>query len=145
MTAKFRSAWRKGVAPVPCCILAVTNEKIERKWRAYQAGLTNKAVEEHFHGTSLSCNISASLAPCQDGNCGVCGISCEGLDPQHIKKNIDFQQFGHGFYLAPNSSKCHDYTQGVNGYRAVTSAPEESTDSKETDSTSKIHLRDWIR
>ena len=119
VAAKFRSAWQKGVVPTARRILVVCNESMERKWRAYQSTLTNKTVEEHFHGTSLSCNVSASQAPCQDGNCGVCGISCEGLDREHIKKNIDFQRFGHGFYLAPHSSKCHDYTQGANGYRAM--------------------------
>ena len=36
-----------------------------------------------------------------------------------IQTNITFQRFGHGFYLAPNSSKCHDYTQGANGCRAM--------------------------
>lgn len=31
-----------------------------------------------------------------------------------------FQRFGKGIYLAPNSSKCHDYTQGnpSHGFRA---------------------------
>ena len=33
--------------------------------------------------------------------------------------NITFQRFGDGFYLAPNSSKCHDYTQGHDKYRAM--------------------------
>ena len=31
-----------------------------------------------------------------------------------------FQRFGHaGFYLAPHSSKCHDYTQGSHTHRAM--------------------------
>ena len=41
------------------------------------------------------------------------------LDTKMIQTNITFQRFGHGFYLAPNSSKCHDYTQGACGYRAM--------------------------
>ena len=36
-----------------------------------------------------------------------------------IRKNINFQRFGHGFYFAPNSSKCHDYTQGTYTYRVM--------------------------
>ena len=121
VAAKFKAAWKKekGVPPTAHHILAVCNESIERKWSAYRRRLTDKRVEEYFLGTSLSCNVSVSQTPCQDGNCGVCGVSCEGLDRQHIKKNIDFQRFGHGLYLAPHSSKCHDYTRGAHGYRAM--------------------------
>ena len=36
-----------------------------------------------------------------------------------IQTNITFQCFGHGFYLAPNSSKCHDYTQGAYGCQTM--------------------------
>ena len=46
-------------------------------------------------------------------------ISCTGLDRRFIQKNVRFQRFGHGFYLAPHSSKCHDYTEGCSGYRAM--------------------------
>ena len=51
----------------------------------------------------------------------MCGISKNGFDASLIGKNIPrFQRFGKGIYLAPNSSKCHDYTQGNPdyGYRA---------------------------
>ena len=41
------------------------------------------------------------------------------MDRRCIQKNISFQRFGHGFYVAPNSSKCHDYMQGAYGYRAM--------------------------
>ena len=118
---KFKSAWQKGVAPAVHRIISVKNASLERQWRAYQQSLRDQTVEEHYHGTSLSCNISSSLSPCSDGNCGICGISCAGLDPRCIGKNINFQRFGKGFYLAPHSSKCHDYTEGVHayGYRAM--------------------------
>ena len=83
--------------------------------------LQDQTVEEHYHGTKLTCDLtqSSSSAPCNDEECGICGISTSGLDRRCIRKNINFQRFGHGFYLAPNSSKCHDYTQGANGYRAM--------------------------
>ena len=73
----------------------------------------------YYHGTTLVCDVATSQTPCSDGNCGICGISSSGLDPQYIRKNIAFQRFGNGFYLAPNSSKCHDYTKGAHGYRAM--------------------------
>ena len=119
IAGKFTSAWQKGVPPAIHRIFAVSNESQERKWSAYRQRLRNQTIEEHFHGTKLSCNISASGAPCSDGNCGICGISCSGLDPKCIRKNIDFQRFGQGFYLAPHSSKCHDYTEGAHSYRAM--------------------------
>ena len=119
IAGKFTSAWQKGVAPAVHRIFAVSNESQESKWRAYRQRLHDKTIEEHFHGTKLSCNITTSQSPCRDGNCGICGISCSGLDRTHIRKNIDFQRFGHGFYLAPHSSKCHDYTEGVHHYRAM--------------------------
>ena len=79
--------------------------------------LRDQTVEEHYHGTKLTCDLSK--VPCNDEECGICGISSSGLDRRCIQKNINFQRFGHGFYLAPNSSKCHDYTQGCHGYRAM--------------------------
>ncbi len=43
------------------------------------------------------------------------------MDPGCIRKDFDhFQRFGSGFYLAPNSSKCHDYTEkNTRNYRAM--------------------------
>ena len=76
-------------------------------------------MEWHYHGTSLACNITSEKKLCNLQSCGICGISSEGLKREFIRKNIVFQRFGNGFYLAPNSSKCHDYTQGAHGYRAM--------------------------
>lgn len=119
VSIKFSSSWEKGSCPRVSFVFSITNPTLEKKWRAYGRTLRSKGKEEYFHGTTLACDITATRTLCSDGNCGICGISCEGLDPQYIRKNIDFQRFGHGFYLAPNSSKCHDYTQGANGYRAM--------------------------
>jgi len=50
----------------------------------------------------------------------VCGIASEGMKEECIGKHIDFQRFGKGYYLAPNSSKCHDYTDSNRwGHRAL--------------------------
>ena len=91
----------------------ITNSTLRRNWNAY-IDFKIKSVEEHYHST-----IMATNKLCSNGNCGVCGISSTGLDPKMIQTNITFQRFGHGFYLAPNSSKCHDYTQGANGCQAM--------------------------
>jgi len=50
----------------------------------------------------------------------VCRISEDGFSAAKIRQNIPhFQRFGRGFYLAPKTSKCHDYTQGAHSYRAM--------------------------
>ena len=118
---KFQQAWAKEKRPCPSLnfIFIVSNRQLEQRWRAYQQKLSCKTVEQHFHGTKLKCNITARKASCNDEDCGICGISRIGMDRRCIQKNITFQRFGHGFYVAPNSSKCHDYTQGAYGYRAM--------------------------
>ena len=95
----------------------ITNSTSQGNWNTYKYRLQDQSVEEHYHGTTLTCNIMATNRLCNDGNCGICGISSTGLDPKAILYFC--QWFGHGFYLAPNSSKCHDYTQGACGYRAM--------------------------
>lgn len=85
----------------------------------YQQSLQDQTVEEHYHGTNLTCNIATSQDLCNDKNCGICGISRNGFDLQCVRKNIKFQRFGRGFYLAPNSSKCHDYTRKYCSCRAM--------------------------
>lgn len=122
LSQQFSSTWKKnnGSAPILRGIFAITNPTLERRWENYKAMLRNKTFERHYHGTTLACDIMSSGARlCSKGDCGVCGISSAGLDPQSIGKNIDFQRFGSGFYLAPNSSKCHDYTEGAHNCRAM--------------------------
>ena len=98
-------------------VFVVSNTVLESRWNAYKQKLSDQTVKEYYHGTKLTCNLATP--PCNGGTCGICGISNTGLDRRCIRKNIMFQRFGHGFYLAPNSSKCHDYTQGAHGYRAM--------------------------
>ena len=109
----------KGPCPPVDQVLVITNSTLQRKWNAYKYRLQDRSVEEHYHGMTLTCNIMATNKLCNDGNCGICTISSTALDLNMIQTNITFQRFGHGFYLAPNSSKCHDYTQGAYGYRAM--------------------------
>ena len=119
ISARFTKAWKKGQCPPVDQVFVITNSTLQRKWNAYKYRLQDQSVEEHYHGTTLTCNIMATNRLCNDGNCGICGISSIGLDREMIRMNITFQRFGHGFYLAPNSSKCHDYTQGAYGCRAM--------------------------
>ena len=69
------------------------------------------------YGTTLACDLitSTSRTLCSNGHCGICGISSSGLDPRYIKRT----RFGKGFYLALNSSRSHEYTKSIHGYRAM--------------------------
>ena len=95
----------------------VTNDTLERKWTAYKSTLREKQVEEVYHGTKLSCRITASWKCCDTESCGICGISKSGLDRRRV--GDQGSRFGTGFYLAPNSSKSHYYTQKYNGFKAM--------------------------
>ena len=119
ISAKFKKAWVKGQCPGVTIVFIVTNTPLQKRYDAYRTKLTDQTREEHYHGTKLKCNITKDRHACSDRECGVCGISSMGLDRRCIQKNISFQRFGHGFYLAPNSSKCHDYTQGAHDFRAL--------------------------
>ena len=118
---KFRQDWTKGTCPTADYVFVVTNCDRERKWLAYRQRLTVNDDESYYHGTTLACNILNMQQLCKFPSCGVCGISCNGLDKSCIRQKVDFQRFGPGFYLAPHSSKCHDYTEGnrESGYRAM--------------------------
>ena len=117
--AKFTKDWVKGQCPGVPNVFIITNTPLQKRYDAYRMKLTDQTSEEHYHGTKLQCNIMKDQCACSDSDCGICGISTMGLDRRCIRKNISFQRFGHGFYLAPNSSKCHDYTQGAHGFRAL--------------------------
>ena len=119
----FSTRWAKGKGSCPniSCAFQVTNQQLETRWLAYKKNLPSnyQYVEMHYHGTKLKCDIIKTRSPCNDKECGICGISKFGMYRKCIQKNISFQRFGHGFYFAPNSSKCHDYTQGVQTHRAM--------------------------
>ena len=84
--------------------------------------------EMHVHITVTIHNGRQLTWPiCRWGGCGRsirsgCGISIHGRKSgtKFIGTNIPkFKRFGHGFYLAPHSSKCHDYTRGSHTHRAM--------------------------
>lgn len=121
ISGKFTAQWSsgKGKCPQVDFIFSVSNSKLKQRWKTYQGTLSSNTTEEYFHGTKLECNIATTHSLCTNQDCGVCGIVNIGFDRRCIRRNIQFQRFGHGFYLAPNSSKCHDYTQGKGGFRAM--------------------------
>jgi len=122
----FVDRWdcRKSQCPEIIAVYTITNEHVKLRYEQYKDQLrtTGKDPNEkvHFHGTVLACNLLSRGMECNNSKCGVCGISQDGFDEARIGHNIPrFQRFGRGLYLAPNSSKCHDYTQGSYNVRAM--------------------------
>eukprot|EP00731_Ephydatia_muelleri_P002207 Em0001g2207a len=124
ITSKFYNDWVKGICPKVDFILNIFCPGVlTEMWEDRRASLAKKhsptAVEQHYHGTIISCDIITSEDLCQCSDCGICGICRNGFQKSRIGSNITFKRFGHGFYLAPHSSKCHDYTQGIHTHRAM--------------------------
>ena len=122
----FVDRWdrRKSQCPEIIAAYTITNEPVRLRYKQYKDQLlaSGKDPNEkvYFHGTVLACDLLSSGLECSNLKCGVCGISQEGFDENRIGHNIPrFQRFGRGLYLAPNSSKCHDYTQGSYNVRAM--------------------------
>jgi len=126
VSEKFVSSWRIEKGPVPA-ILAVYEVKslyIQQEWERYREVLVrrrhNTSTSLFFHGTSLSCDIINSGVLCRNKSCGACGVSCEGMKEEYIGSHTSTERFGKGYYLAPESSKCNDYTDpNGRGQRAL--------------------------
>lgn len=127
----FKKEWVKTTPtcptpPAPLAIYAIQNKRLTESFHEYSDRIKHSDQQptnsDHFfHGTKLTCNLLVIDDCCDDTDCGICGISKNGFDRRRIGTNIPrFQRFGRGIYLAPNSSKCHDYTQGdpLHGVRA---------------------------
>ena len=121
----FLTKWTKnpGRKPSPSDIKGVfriDNPTLKSKFEQYCASLSSSNVSWHYHGTSIRCDLLQSRTFCSDPNCGICGISGVGFDKARIGTHVNwFQRFGKAFCLAPNSSKCHEYTLGFGGVRAL--------------------------
>ena len=89
----FQRKWarEKGECPKLEYIFVIANTQILEKWHSYRRILETDTVENHFHGTKLTCNLSSTRTLCTDSNCGVCGLSRSGFDPLRIRTNIEFQ------------------------------------------------------
>ena len=100
-------------------MFVIDNPKLKYQFQKYHSSLSVKTIGQYYHGTGLKCAIYQNATVCSDNSCGICGVSQKGMLPNFKTSNITFQRFGNGFYLAPNSSKCHDYTRGYDKYRAM--------------------------
>lgn len=122
----FKESWcpKKGFCPEITSVFAIVNTHVEQTFTQYTDELRKRRapthMEQYFHGTSLACDVMHTEVPCKMEICGVCGIIRRGFDEQLIASNIPtWMRFGMGIYLASNSSKCHEYTRGAHGLRAM--------------------------
>ena len=117
---RFLRDWQKGQPPrsTDTIVIPIENERLQERWSNYVSTLPShyRHIEQHYHGTTLTCNLNNYY--CWDNNCAICRIASNGFDPWKISTDR-FQRFGRGFYLSPVSSKCHDYTRGAYGFRAM--------------------------
>lgn len=122
----FKKEWVKTSEAYPnppdlSAIYAIQNPWLVEQFQGYSTEVRQRGFasnsDRFFHGTTIKCDLLTTNDCCSSQDCGICGISRRGFDKSKIGSNIPrFKRFGHGIYLAPNSSKCHDYTQGVAEY-----------------------------
>ena len=107
----FQGKWVKNPpAPAADCIFKVFVPQVEAQFKQYQSSLANQTVEEHFHGTTMKCDLLSTKKPCKTKNCGVCGISRYGFDPNKIGTNIAFSGLVEDFTwlpTLPNATTIH--------------------------------------
>ena len=120
--ARFIQLWdqSKGSPGTVKAVFTITNPDVKQRFEQYTSTLRRANVGTFYHGTVLKCNVAETGQLCQNRACGVCGISHIGFAPQKLGTHIQwFLRFGKAFYFAPNSSKCHEYTEGYSRYRAL--------------------------
>ena len=122
LRSNFVKNWakEKGTCPAVKFIAEIVHPRVRHSFNDYVSRLPSKyrKVEQYYHGTVLHCKLKDFFELCNSRECGVCGITRYNF----MKEQIDgcrWQRFGDGFYLAPNSSKSHDYTSAANGCRAM--------------------------
>ena len=72
-----------------------------------------------FHGTTVKCDIVKTKKLCDSKDCSVCSISKIGFKLDKSGTVHKWTRFGHGIYLATNSSKSHEYTVGAYNVRTL--------------------------
>ena len=116
---KFVRDWNpaKGPCPVIITILRIVNPFLEARMKRYEKSISwwYRKTEQYYHGTKLDCKITDYYRLCGGSSCGICGIATKGFDRSRISRH-SWQRFGSGFYLAPNSSKSHDYPRNRANY-----------------------------
>jgi hypothetical protein len=124
VSTHFFNTWKKGAVPPKDCIkgiVCIDVYQVKKNYSQYVkqtlSGQPNEAM--YYHGTVLRCNVASTLRFCGDSKCGACGISQQGFLKSKIRSHVKFQRLGHAFYFSPNSSKCHEYSKGYGGCRAM--------------------------
>ena len=111
MEKTFLKDWDKSKGPKPtvCLVVAIVNPTLEDRSEVYKSSLkwTHQRTEFHYHSTKLKCPLHRYYLLCQQNDCGVCGISRNGFLLE--RASADYRHFATAFYVAPASSKCHDY------------------------------------
>jgi hypothetical protein len=119
----FLDTWAKGTPPDEDdvkVVYSIQNSTLQTNFETYCQNLTSSNIANFYHGTVVKCSLQGTGAFCSNGSCGVCGISQQGFSPGKRGKHVDwFKRFGHAYYLAPNSSKCHEYSEGYGQCRAL--------------------------
>ena len=111
---KLNNSWssEKGSCPSVRTIIAIINPMVEKQFDAYRDRLASQRSEMYFHGTKFSCHLEENQTLCCRDDCSVCSIAKHGFSRKFIRDR--WQRFGPAFYLAPNSSKSHDYCSKPN-------------------------------
>ena len=123
---QFSKKWSKSPSPPIQSILKIINPAVENRFNHYVQELPRKhrKIEQYYHGTTLACDIMKYLLVCSGSTqthgmqgCGLCSIVVNGFEQRRIGNG--WQRFGPGFYLASNSSKAAEYSQGNHGTQAM--------------------------
>ena len=132
VVGSFVRGWVRDQTPIVNGIVKVeANTALSNQYSTYRQQISRlrgaRGLNECrlFHGTRLRCTLLATLlsggrcVPCISASCAICSISQFGFDNRRSGEHVSWQRFGSGIYFAPNSSKCHDYTIGACGLRAM--------------------------
>ena len=108
-----------GPCPNVFAVLEIINPSVRERFSDYRDEMCYDRVERFFHGTTLRCRTLYDYQmPCNNERCSVCGIIRYGFRREFINVRQK-KRFGHAFYLAPNSSKSHQYSSTSCEYWAM--------------------------
>jgi hypothetical protein len=119
----FLDTWAKGTPPSEDdvkVVYSIYNGAVEANYQRYCGNLRSSNIDNFYHGTVVKCSMQSTGRLCHSDGCGVCGIVQQGFSPEKRGMHVNwFKRFGHAYYLAPNSSKCHEYSEGYGQCRAL--------------------------
>ena len=73
----------------------------------------------YYYGAKLKCDMTQFGKPCEHYECGICGISKNGMRrPETVGRSTD-KRFGEAFYFSPSPAKCHEYTEEFQFRRGI--------------------------